>query len=125
MKQEETFSLNFKDDSVHLLSYHHQDELDLLLGNLIEDDQVDVIIGDRRAIMAAEKHNISFHLLKSGHEALQMAVDQAIRTLEFKQQEQSKLHELELVLHSMQQAVIVVDKEDQIKTFNQRAKALF
>jgi transcriptional regulator, propionate catabolism operon regulatory protein len=121
----EAFSLDFKDATVQVLSYNHSKELTQLLRDLIKTEQVDSIIGDIRAVLSAKKNNLYTYLLKSGQEALQLALEQAIRTLELKYQEQSKRKELELILYSMQQAVIVVDEKNRIKTFNEKAKMIF
>ncbi len=121
----ESFSLDFKDATVKILSYNHSKELNQVLQELIKTEQVDSIIGDRRAVFSAGQYSLFTHLLKSGQEALQLALEQAIRTLELKYQEQSKRKELELILHSMQQAVIVVDDKNRIKTFNEKAKKIF
>jgi transcriptional regulator, propionate catabolism operon regulatory protein len=121
----EAFSLDFKDATVQVLSYNHSKELTQLLKDLIKTGQVDSIIGDIRAVLSAEKNNLYTYLLKSGQESLQLALEQAIRTLELKYQEQSKRKELELILYSMQQAVIVVDEKNRIKTFNEKAKMIF
>jgi transcriptional regulator, propionate catabolism operon regulatory protein len=121
----EAFSLDFKDATVQVLSYNNSKELTLLLQDLIKTEQVDSIIGDRRAVLSAEKYSLYTYLLKSGQEALQVALEQAIRTLELKYQEQSKHKELELILHSMQQAVVVVDNKNRIKIYNQKAKMIF
>ncbi|WP_373893789.1 sigma 54-interacting transcriptional regulator [Virgibacillus sp. CBA3643] len=121
----EAFSLDFKDATVQVLSYNHSKDLDQVLQDLIKTEQVDVIIGDRRAVLSADQHSLDTRLIKSGQEALQLALEQAIRTIELKYQEQSKIKELELILHSMQQAVIVVDDKNKIKTYNEKAKAIF
>jgi transcriptional regulator, propionate catabolism operon regulatory protein len=121
----EAFSLDFKDATVQVLSYNNSKELTQLLRDLIKTEQVDSIIGDIRAVLSAKKNNLYTYLLKSGQEALQLALEQAIRTLELKYQEQSKRKELELILYSMQQAVIVVDEKNRIKTFNEKAKMIF
>ncbi|NQD64998.1 sigma 54-interacting transcriptional regulator [Bacillus haikouensis] len=125
IKDTEAFSLDFKDATVQVLSYNHSKELTQLLKDLIKTEQVDSIIGDIRAVLSAEKNNLYTYLLKSGQESLQLALEQAIRTLELKYQEQSKRKELELILYSMQQAVIVVDEKNRIKTFNEKAKMIF
>src|SRR5699024_1287758 len=54
----------------------------------------------------------------------QTALDKAVRTLEYKQQEKTKLKEFELIVESMQQAVVVLDKQDKVKTFNQSAQSI-
>lgn len=121
----EAFSLDFKDATVQVLSYNHSKDLNQVLQDLIKTEQVDVIIGDRRAVLSADQYSLDTRLIKSGQEALQLALEQAIRTIELKYQEQSKIKELELILHSMQQAVIVVDDKNNIKTYNEKAKAIF
>lgn len=121
----EAFSLDFKDATVQVLSYNHSKDLNQVLQDLIKTEQVDVIIGDRRAVLSADQYSLDTRLIKSGQEALQLALEQAIRTIELKYQEQSKIKELELILHSMQQAVIVVDDKNKIKTYNEKAKAIF
>src|SRR5690625_2775170 len=121
----EAFSLDFKDATVQVLSYNHSKDLNQALQDLIKTEQADVIIGDRRAVLSADQYSLDTRLIKSGQEALQLALEQAIRTIELKYQEQSKIKELELILHSMQQAVIVVDDKNKIKTYNEKAKMIF
>src|SRR5699024_9360080 len=118
------YLLGFNDDSVQVLSYQNNNDLESIIKRLNRENHTYVIIGDRRAVIAAEKNEVPYYLLKSGPEALQTALDQAVRTLEFKQQEKTKLKEFELIVESMQQAVVVLDKQDKVKTFNQSAQSI-
>ncbi|MEN1968884.1 sigma 54-interacting transcriptional regulator [Lentibacillus sp. N15] len=121
----EAFSLDFKDGTVHVQSYNHTKELNQVLQHLIKMEQIDAVIGDRQTVQLADQYNLYTHLLKSGQEALQIALEQAVRILELKHRDQNKRKELELVLHSMQQAVIVIDDRNKIKTYNAKAEMIF
>lgn len=64
-------------------------------------------------------------MLRSGHEALEQAIEQAVRTLEIQHRERAKRKELELIIGSMTQAVVVIDELEHIKTYNEHAVSLF
>lgn len=121
----EAFSLDFQEATVQVLNYNSSGDLIHLLQHLVQTDQIDAVIGDRRAVIAAQGYALPTHLLKSGQEALHIAIEQAVRTLELKYQEQRKRKELELILHSMPQAAIVVDDKNHIKTYNEKAATIF
>ncbi|GAK05740.1 sigma-54-dependent transcriptional activator [Geomicrobium sp. JCM 19037] len=56
---------------------------------------------------------------------MEQAIEQAVRTLEIQHRERAKRKELELIIGSMTQAVVVIDELEHIKTYNEHAVSLF
>ncbi|GAK14361.1 sigma 54-interacting transcriptional regulator [Geomicrobium sp. JCM 19039] len=121
IEQTEAYTLSLNDRAVHVLRYHQKDELERML----DEHRGEFLIGDRRAVAAAGQKGLRATLLRSGHEALEQAIEQAVRTLEIQHRERAKRKELELIIGSMTQAVIVIDELEHIKTYNEHAVTLF
>ncbi|MFE4140471.1 sigma 54-interacting transcriptional regulator [Peribacillus sp. YIM B13472] len=92
---------------------------------LIQDEEVEAIIGDRVSTQTALQHQVHGHLLKSGEESLLMALETATNVLRAQTKERAKIKELQSILNVINDAVLTIDPNGIITVSNDSAKRIF
>lgn len=92
---------------------------------LIQDEEVEAIIGDRVSTQTALQHQVHGHLLKSGEESLLMALETATNVLRAQTKERAKVKELQSILNVINDAVLTIDQNGIITVSNDSAKRIF
>lgn len=85
---------------------------------------VDALIGGVITVKTAEKLNIDAVLIESGPEAIRHALDEAIRVLQVKKQENAKAERVKLILDSVSDGIVSFDNGELITVFNRAMQDL-
>lgn len=86
---------------------------------------VDVIVGDAVTVRLAQDAGVRGLLITSGREAMQSALQEALRILHVLRQERHRAAQLKAILDSSHDAIVAADQEHRITVFNRQAEELF
>lgn len=108
-----------------ILRFETCDDVDQIPGMvqaILEQEEIDAIVGDKVAMQMAEKAGIHGQLLESGRASLQIALDTAVNVLNAQTDQQIKLQETKFILNAIKEAVVTTDREGHISMLNTVAK---
>ncbi len=86
---------------------------------------IQLIIGDTIGVNTAKKFGLDYELVKSGEEAVELAIREAKEVYELTVEERERKKRLEAILDSAQEGIIAVDKNEKINVFNPMAEKIF
>jgi len=85
---------------------------------------VDAVIGGVITVRTAGKLKIKAVLIESGPEAIRHALDEAMRVLQVKKQENAKAQRIKLILDSVSDGIVSFDGSERITVFNKAMENL-
>lgn len=92
--------------------------------NYAKEKNIDVIIGDTIAVKKAKEAGFKCDLIESGEESIINAINESIELYKAVESEKIKRQRYQIILESIQEGVIAVDKEDKIILFNYAAEKI-
>lgn len=91
----------------------------------IPGDEVDCVVGDVLACRWAEKRSIRAVPIRSGSNAVSIALRRAKEIVGVRREEQVKADRIRTIIDSVRDAIVAFDEAGNIQVFNQAAESLF
>ncbi len=114
----------FPDVTFVTYSIERPDFLEKIISDAIERDTVDIILGGHSVFDASTRFGFPCILLESGKEAVELAVDEAMRANAMMLREKSRRENLELVLKYSRQGILISTKTGRIIMANEYSETI-
>lgn len=92
--------------------------------SILEQEEIDAIVGDRVAVQLAAQFGIHGQMLESGVASLQLALDMAVNVLNAQIEQQIKLEETGFILNVINESVVTTDRNGYISMLNKSAETV-
>lgn len=96
-----------------------------ILAESLENEPVDVVIGDTLVISKLKLNVPEVRLIRSGAEAVSEAIEEALRIFKVQAEEKKAAEQLRTILHFIHDGVLAVDSSGNITVMNPSAEKIF